>query len=86
MVNIKIWQAQFTKYDKQISEKLPSGKKKVVEKSWFSRGNKLLVTGFRRGDDFVPKVYAKSTYKHPFEKILEVEEDGSLITEVGRND
>lgn len=86
VVHIRIWQAQFTKYDKQISEKLPSGKKKVIEKSWFSRGNKLLVTGFRREDNFVPKVYAKSKYQHPFEKIESIEEDGSLVTVVGRED
>lgn len=57
VVNVKIWDAQFTKYDKQISIKLDTGKKKIIERSWFSRGNKLLLCGIRRGDNFIPKIY-----------------------------
>lgn len=57
VVNVKIWDAQFTKYDKQISVKLDTGKKKIIERSWFSRGNKLLLCGIRRGDNFIPKIY-----------------------------
>ena len=33
------------------------GSKKVIERSWFSRGNKLLLYGIRRGDNFIPKIY-----------------------------
>ena len=57
VVNVKIWDTQFTKYDKQISIKLDTGKKKIIERSWFSRGNKLLLCGIRRGDNFIPKIY-----------------------------
>lgn len=85
VVNVKVWQAQFTKYDKQLSEKLPNGKKKVIEKSWFSRGNKLMITGFRRGDNFVPKIYARGRYEHPFELITGVE-NGLLNTIESRSE
>lgn len=85
VVNVKVWQAQFTKYDKQISQKQADGKKKILEKSWFSRGNKLLITGFRRGDNFVPKIYPRGKYEHPFELITDVK-DGELITINSRSD
>ena len=57
VVNVKVWDAQFTKYDKQISVKNDEGKKKIIERSWFTRGNKLLLCGIRRGDNFIPKIY-----------------------------
>lgn len=72
VVNVKIYQAQFAKYDKQISQKLPDGRKKIIEKSWFSRGNKLMITGIRRGDNFIPKIYKNSIYKEPIDLIKEV--------------
>lgn len=63
VVNVKIYKNQFAMYDRQLSEKdEATGKKKITEKSWFSRGNKLIVTGIRRGDDFVPKKYKNSEY------------------------
>lgn len=75
VVNVKIYQAQFAKYDKQISQKLADGRKKIIERSWFSRGNKLMITGIRRGDNFIPKIYKNSIYKEPIDLIKEV--DGS---------
>lgn len=73
VVNVKIYQAQFAKYDKQISQKLPDGRKKIIERSWFSRGNKLLITGIRRGDQFIPKRYKNSNYQNVIELIKEVD-------------
>lgn len=71
IVNMKIWDNQFVKYDKQISMKMPDGKKKIMERSWFTRGNKLLVQGMRRGNDFVPKKYKNSPNQFVFAKITE---------------
>lgn len=76
VVKVKIYRPQFTKYDKQISEKLPDGTKTVIEKSWFTRGNKLMIVGIRRGQDFVPKIYKNSGYKTPFFLIENVDKDG----------
>lgn len=77
VVNVKIFGDVFTKYDKQISFKNEeTGKKTVVEKSWFKRGNKIIVTGIRRGDMFIGKKY-KSTPYHFVELIEEVNEDGT---------
>lgn len=86
VVNVKIYQAQFAKYDKQISQKLPDGRKKVIEKSWFSRGNKLLITGTRRGDQFILKKYKNSPYKNVIELIKKINEDGTVELQFEREE
>ena len=80
VVPVKIYRAQFVKYDKQISERQEDGHKKVIEKSWFARGNKLIFTGIRRGDTFVPKVYKNSEFKEPILLITEILDDGYVLT------
>ena len=63
VVTVKIYGQIFSNYDKQISEKGADGKKHIVEKSWFTRGNKIIVTGMRRGtNEFVAKKYKKTPY------------------------
>jgi len=71
-------------YDKQISEVGSDGKKHVIEKSWFIRGNKIIVQGMRRGETiFVAKKYA-STPGHHFTLIKEVLENGDLVLQEER--
>lgn len=76
VVPVKIFGDAFTYYDKQISEKGADGKKHVVEKSWLSRGNKIIVTGIRREDNFIAKKY-KNTPHHLVELITSI--DGQYI-------
>lgn len=57
VVPVKFRQEYFSMFDRQVSVRNPDGSKTVIEKSWFNRGNKILVQGFRRGDEFVPKKY-----------------------------
>ena len=80
VVTVKIFAAEvFSHYDKQISQKNEAtGKKKVIEKSWFSRGNKIIVTGIRREDSFIAKKY-KNTPFHFIELITEVK-NGEIKT------
>ena len=83
VVTVKIYGAVFANYDKQISEKNPiTGKKKVIEKSFFTRGNKIIVTGIRRGNDFIAKKYSRTPY-HLVELITKIE-DGVLTTKSER--
>lgn len=84
VVNLKIYRAQFSKYDKQISVKdSVTGKKTIIERSWFKRGNKLMVAGIRRGDNFVPKIYKNNAYfTYPIELITSIDEDG-IVTVAG---
>ena len=79
VVTVKIFGQVFTHYDKQISEKGVDGKKHVIEKSWLSRGNKIIVTGIKQADGFLAKKYSRTPY-HLVELITEVTEDGHLIT------
>ena len=79
VVSVKFYKGQFGFYDKQISEMNDEGTgKTVLEKSWFGRGNKLLVTGYRRGDQFVPKKYTDSAFRHTLQLIQEIDLEGNL--------
>lgn len=87
VVNVKIWQNQFVKYDKQISKKDEvTGKKKVIEKSWFSRGNKLIIVGIRRGDNFIPKLYKNSIYSTPISLITNIDNNGEILVKDERDE
>jgi len=87
IVVVKIYGDAFTNYDKQISVKNPiTGKKTIVERSWLKRGNKIIVTGIRRGsNEFVCKKY-KSTPYHMVELITKINDDGTLETKTERDE
>ncbi len=72
VVNVKFTKDYYANYSRQLSEKQSNGVKKVIEKGWFTRGVKIMCTGFRRGDTFVAKTY-KNTPTHQLYKIVEVE-------------
>ena len=77
VVTVKIFGQVFSHYDKQLSERGADGKKHVTEKSWLSRGNKIIVTGIRREDSFIAKKYARTPY-HLVELITKINEDGTI--------
>lgn len=64
-IKVKFYRSQFLKYDKQI--KTDEG----TEKSWFGRGEKLLLTGYRAGDQFIVKTYKNHPYGQPIYKFYE---------------
>lgn len=78
VVTVKIFGTVFAHYDKQISERGDDGKKHVIEKSWFARGSKIIVSGIRRGEVFLGKKYARTPW-HLVEKIESVDEDGHVV-------
>ena len=65
-------------FDRQISQRGADGVKHIVERSWFNRGSMIVVTGIRRGDEFVAKKYS-STPGHQLYKIDAVLADNSLV-------
>ena len=71
VVEVKFRKEYFSLFDKQISIKNPDGTKKIVEKSWFNRGNMIAVMGIRSGDNFIVKKY-NSTPGHQLYKIEEI--------------
>ena len=78
VVTVKIFGGVFAQYDKQISERGADGKKHVIEKSMFSRGNKIIVSGVRDGDSFRAKKYSKTSW-HLVEQITGVSENGQIL-------
>ena len=85
VVTVKFTRDQYSKFKKQISVVQSDGKKKVMEKGWFTRGTKLLLTGFRRDDMFVVKTYS-TTKTHQVYKIININEDGTLELQSQRYD
>ena len=82
VVTVKIY-GIFQQYDKQISEKGADGKKHVIEKSMFTRGNKIIVTGIRDGEnEFRAKTYKNTPYHH-VELITSI--DNGIITTRSRS-
>ena len=76
VVNVKFTKDHYAMYNRQLSEVGEDGTKHVVESGWFKRGIKLMLTGFRRDDQFVVKTYSH-TPTHSIYKITEV--NGSEI-------
>lgn len=77
VVTVKFTKDYYAMFGRQISEKQEDGTKKVKEKGWFTRGTKVMCTGFRRDDMFVTKTY-KHTPTHQLYKIERVNEDGTM--------
>jgi DNA polymerase-3 subunit alpha len=79
VVEVKFRKEYFSMFDRQISIKNPDGTKKVMEKSWFNRGNMIVVQGIRSGDNFVAKKYS-STPGHTLYRIETIVDDELRIT------
>ena len=77
VITVRFRKSYFAMFDKQISERRADGTKKITEKSWFSKGNKLMITGYRREDQFVPKTYAR-TASHTLYLIEDIDEHGNM--------
>ena len=82
VVTVKVYKNQFALYDKQLSQRGDDGKKHVIEKSWFSRGTKLMIQGIRRENNFIPKKRKTSIFP-VISKITAVNDD-SLVFQYER--
>ena len=83
VVEVKFRKEYFALFDKQISERGEDGKKHVIERSWFNRGNMIIVNGMRSGDNFICKKYA-STVGHQLYRITKVNDDGTVVLQDAR--
>lgn len=87
VVNVKFYGGAYSHYNKQIREYDPSTKaNRIVEPSWFTRGNKLLLAGYREEDQFRPKVYSDSIFPHTVALIHEIHDNGRLEIQSERVD
>lgn len=78
VVGVRMTATAYAHYKSQISVIDADGKKAVVEKPWISRGNLIVVSGYRTSDMFVAKKYKNSIYQHQIMKIENVYDDGSV--------
>ncbi len=83
VVEVKFRKEYFALFDKQISERGEDGKKHVIERSWFNRGNMIIVNGMRSGDNFICKKYS-STVGHQLYRITQVNDDGTVVLQDAR--
>ena len=84
VVTVKIY-GVFAQYDKQISERGADGHKHVIEKSTFARGNKIVVTGVRDGDnEFRAKTYKNTPFHHV--ELIEIDINGNISTRARVNE
>lgn len=79
VVEVKFRKEYFSLFDKQISEKQSDGTKKVMEKSWFNRGNMIAVQGIRQGDNFIAKKYKSVGGGHQLYRIESIDKNGDII-------
>lgn len=66
VADVKLHRESFATYDRKTPE----------EDSWLKRGNKIIISGYRRGEVFVPKTYKDSIFKQP---IALLEKNGETI-------
>ena len=83
VVNCKLHRGAYAAYKAQYSE-VVDDKKTVLEKPWLSRGTMLIVSGYRRGEEFVCKKYSNSIYRHQLQKVLSINQNGNTIIQSER--
>ena len=80
VVNVKFNKGQYTFYNKRISQPDPDNldKKKVLENSWFKRGNILLVAGYREESIFRAYRYNETVFTHTVSLVINITENNQL--------
>lgn len=68
VVDIKLNKGRYAHYDRSVDG----------DKSWLTRGTKLIIVGVRNGETFYPKTYVNSPYAHTMMKI-DMNKQGQMI-------
>lgn len=79
VVTVKFTKDYYAMFNRRIKEKQDTGKAKIMEEGWFKRGEKIMVTGYRRDDTFIAKTY-KNTPTHQLYKITSLDNNGTEMT------
>lgn len=85
LIGVRFNKGQFSFYDKNISYINDKGKKVTTDKSWFTRGTKLIIQGIRVEDEFRAKKYSDSVLEHTVIKINNIKDNGDLEVQLERN-
>ena len=79
VVDVKIYAGQYVRFNQRITAiDKDTGKKTVIEESWFKRGTKLVVYGQRKDNAFICKNFKEGSYNRLIGLIDEVHLDGTL--------
>lgn len=73
VVTVRYTKGQFAHYDKKVV-RVNGKSKEILDESWFNRGAKLVLVGFRRGDEFVLRKTG-TAYNNTTMKILSYNKD-----------
>lgn len=85
IVNVKFSKGHYVFYNKKISSyDSETDKKTALESSWFKRGSKLIVCGYRNGFNFRAYRYSDTIYTHIVSQIVEINSDGTLLLKTER--
>ena len=86
VVQCKFDANSYSWYKQQISVPAGKGYKTVVDPTWFKRGQGLILTGYRYGEnDFKVKAYKSSIYRKKVKKIESINnETGEIIVKSNR--
>lgn len=80
VVNVKCFNDLYNRFNATVSVKSEDGKKKIVlDKSWFERGTKLLIYGYRRENTFVAKNVKVNAFNRSICLIEKVENNGTFM-------
>ena len=77
VVTVKYQKGAYLNYSRVISKEV-DGDKVTLDGNWFKRGEKLLICGHRDGLMFRAHKYSDTIFLHTTNRILSVNEDGSL--------
>lgn len=67
VVDVKLHKSTYTHFDRKTPD----------EASWFKRGSKIIVVGYRREEMFIPKIYSNSAFSSSIMKIEQMQ-DGRI--------
>lgn len=85
VVSVKFNAGQYGYYKKVLSE-INDGEKEILDTSWLSRGELLIICGYRNGDTFRAKRYSNTIYQHTVTRITEVKDNGELVLQFEREE
>ncbi|MGL4572740.1 MAG: hypothetical protein ACRCVJ_16945 [Clostridium sp.] len=85
LVGVRYDKGQYAYYNKATSIE-ENGKKKTIDKSWFGRGDMVVIVGYRRGDEFIPKTYNDSVFEHSTVKIESVDSNGEITFKINKGE
>ena len=79
VVDVKIYAGQYVRFNQRITAiDKDTGKKTVIEESWFKRGTKLIIYGQRKDNAFICKNFKEGSYNRLIGLIDEIHLDGTL--------